>query len=481
MQATQCPSALSYRVTLIFLTLPCTLRSNLRRGNSSGVSRGGAPTRAPGPLCPSALGRPAVSHDHASPPATGQLPSDHGHGSQVAAAALIGLASPVVGGSLYQSVVTTSVSVVFTTTTPTLTTSVVAGSIPCSGVATSGYPAAASSAGGSLYSPVVSSGLSGLATVPGAGYHSPVPFVAVAASGAGVVSSGESAPTVSAVSHAFPPVENPSSGLFQLGGVRVRCRVHSLLGGQVGQPVPPGFMPPNVSVAYPVSCGVSGGSYHGFAMPNLLGQGASSAGLAPPGFPPGPPAAAAARATLGSPFGGPSGAGVSSPSAHHGFMMGQPAGSFPATFAAAPPYLGGTAASSAGMPVHPGYAGQPSAQPPFNPFGQVAPQMYMPYSPYAGQHMGFGGMYAPYTGLPVQSTNCFGTPYGAYPAGPVGQQGSVPGVAMGAAPLVSNVVPSAVGAGVYPPAPRSPACVSSSCCRCLSFADRSVGLLYVGG
>ena len=99
-------------------------------------------------------------------------------------------------------------------------------------------------------------------------------------------------------------------------------------GVQVGQPVPSGSMPPNVSVAYPVVCGLSGGSYHGFAMPNPWGRGASSAGLALRGSTPGPPAAAAARATLGSPLLGPSGAGVSSLSAPHGFMRGHPAGSF---------------------------------------------------------------------------------------------------------------------------------------------------------
>lgn len=159
-------------------------------------------------------------------------------------------------------------------------------------------------------------------------------------------------------------------------------------------------------VNQPLPGAVPSGFQQGFALPGALGNTVSGAGSAPLGFQPAWPGSA-------SPY-------------------------FPGSAAVAPP---------------PGFGAFPAVQPVVNRFGQVVSQQAVPLPPHIAQYAGYGSAFPPFQ-HPVQYPGMLGLPWGGYSQGQFGQQGSLPGMALGAVPaggFPPGIVPPLVAAGVNPP------------------------------
>ena len=112
--------------------------------------------------------------------------------------------------------VTSSVTVVLTSASPTLTTSVVVGNIASSGGVSRNEPVLASVPVAPHYTPVVCMGASGLAATAGVGYRQAAPFANARDVPAGYFAG--STPVMAAVAHPYLLANQVGSNLLQQGG-----------------------------------------------------------------------------------------------------------------------------------------------------------------------------------------------------------------------------------------------------------------------
>ena len=131
------------------------------------------------------------------PVASGLSPGDHDRGFPVAS-------------------VTSSVTVVLTSASPTLTTSVVVGNIASSGGVSRNEPVLASVPVAPHYTPVVCMGASGLAATAGVEYRQAAPFANARGVPAGYFAG--STPVMAAVAHPYLLANQVGSNLLQQGG-----------------------------------------------------------------------------------------------------------------------------------------------------------------------------------------------------------------------------------------------------------------------